>query len=140
MTAKLTIGKLAAAADVGIDTVRYYERIGLMPSPARSLGGYRLYGQDDLKRLRFIRGAQQLGFSLAEIDRLLTWMAEDNDRSHVRRLAGQRLAEIDRQLADLQFHRDTLTHLIDACSGHGSLAGCPIIEAVLHSHPREHES
>jgi MerR family transcriptional regulator, copper efflux regulator len=140
MTTKLTIGKLATAADVGVDTVRYYERIGLMPSPARSMGGYRLYGRDDLERLRFIRSAQQLGFSLSEIERLLTWIAEDGDRACVRQLASQRLTEIDRQLADLKAHRDTLTNLIDACPGHGPLADCPIIEAVVHPHPREQKS
>ncbi|WP_223846300.1 MerR family transcriptional regulator [Wenzhouxiangella sp. AB-CW3] len=140
MTAKLTIGKLARAAGVGVDTVRYYERIGLMPSPARSTGGYRLYGKKDLDHLRFIRNAQKLGFTLAEIKRLLTWMAENSDRSRVRELADRRLEEIDQQLADLQTHRDTLTRLFEACSGSGPLSGCPIIEAVIHPPSREQTS
>ncbi len=131
MSSKMTIGQLASAAGVGVDTVRYYERIGLIPMPARSLGGYRLYAQADLERVEFIRSAQRLGFSLREIKRLLSLLAQDEDRMKVRQLATIRLDEIDRQLAELESHRDTLTGLIDACSGHGPLTECPIIEALL---------
>jgi MerR family copper efflux transcriptional regulator len=131
MKRHFTIGKLAQAVGVGIDTVRYYERLGLMPEPVRGINGYRRYGDTDLERLQFIRRAQELGFSLAEIDRLLTLTDQQGDRAGVRALATSRLAEIERQLGELQQHRIVLSRLIEACSGLGTVTGCPIIEAVV---------
>ena len=132
MTTHLTIGKLARAADVAIDTVRYYERLGLMPAPVRGANGYRQYAACDLERLRFIRQAQKLGFTLAEIGRLLELVATDGPRSEVRVLAGERLADIERRLAELQSDRAVLSQLIKACSGQGTVSGCPIVEAVIN--------
>jgi MerR family copper efflux transcriptional regulator len=127
----LTIGKLANAAGVGIDTVRFYERAGLLNKPRRTASGYRLYATSDVARLRFIRRAKGLGFSLEEIAELLRLNDGGGRRAAVRALAGQRLAEIEQKLSELSRMRNTLRHLILRCRGDGPLAGCPIIDAVL---------
>jgi len=127
----MTIGKLAHAAGVGIDTVRFYERAGLLDRPQRTASGYRLYAGSDVARLRFIRRAKGLGFSLEEIAELLRLNDGGGRRAAVRALAGQRLAEIEQKLSELSRMRDTLRHLILQCRGDGPLAGCPIIDAVL---------
>jgi MerR family copper efflux transcriptional regulator len=126
----LTIGKLAAAAGVRIDTVRFYERAGLLKKPPRTGAGYRLYAESDAARLRFIRRAKALGFSLEEIAELLRLNDGGGRRSAVRALAEQRLSEIEQKLTELSRMRDTLRHLLHQCHGDGALAGCPIIEAV----------
>ena len=131
MSEQRTIGKLARAAGVAVDTVRYYERIGLLPQARRAPSGYRLYGRDDLRQLRFIRRAQTLGFSLEEIGRLLELMERDGDRAEVRALAEIRLADIEAKMHQFASLRDTLRCLVEACRGHGSVADCPIIEAVV---------
>jgi MerR family copper efflux transcriptional regulator len=127
----LTIGKLAQAAEVGIETVRFYERAGLLRKPQRTPAGYRLYAESDATRLRFIRRAKALGFSLEEIAELLRLNDGGGRRGAVRALAEQRLTEIEQKLTELSHMRDTLRHLIHECHGDGPLAGCPIIEAVL---------
>ena len=127
----LTIGKLANAADVGIDTVRFYERAGLLKKPQRTAAGYRLYAESDAVRLRFIRRAKSLGFSLEEIAELLRLNDGGGRRGAVRALAEQRLSEIEQKLAELTRMRNTLRHLVRQCLGDGPLAGCPIIETVL---------
>ena len=128
---RLTIGKLAAAAEVGIDTVRFYERTGLLKRPQRTPSGYRLYVESDAARLRFIRRAKALGFSLQEVAELLRLNDGGGRRGAVRALVGRRLKEIEQKLADLGRMRDTLRTLIGRCHGDGPLTGCPIIEAVL---------
>jgi len=127
----LTIGKLAEAAGVGIDTVRFYERTGLLKKPPRTAAGYRLYAESDAVRLRFIRRAKALGFSLEQIAELLRLNDGGGRRGAVRALAEQRLAEIEHKLLELSRMRDTLRELVHQCHGNGSLSGCPIIEAVL---------
>ena len=127
----LTIGKLASAADVGVDTVRFYERAGLLKKPARSASGYRLYDAADAARLRFIRRAKTLGFSLDEIVELLKLNDGGGRRSAVRALAQTRLAEIEQKLLELGRMRDTLRGLVRKCHGEGSLESCPIIETVM---------
>jgi Hg(II)-responsive transcriptional regulator len=127
----LTIGKLASAADVRVDTVRFYERAGLLKKPARSASGYRLYSAADAARLRFIRRSKALGFSLGEIVELLKLNDGGGRRSSVRELAQRRLAEIEQRLVDFGRMRDTLRRLIHKCHGDGSLEGCPIIETVI---------
>ena len=128
---KLTIGKLATAAEVGVDTVRFYERAGLLKRPQRTPAGYRLYSESDVARLRFIRRAKALGFSLDEIAELLRLNDGRGRRSAVRAVAQQRLNEIEQKLSELGRMRDTLRQLVHECHGDGSIAGCPIIEAVL---------
>lgn len=126
----MTIGKLAQAAGVGVDTVRFYERSGLLGKPLRSLSGYRLYAPSEIDRLRFIRRAKALGFTLEQIVELLS-LSHGGDRADVKALASARLAEIDLRVADLIAMRESLAKLVEDCDGHGSVAGCPIIESVL---------
>jgi MerR family copper efflux transcriptional regulator len=126
-----TIGQVARQAGVGIDTVRYYERNHLLPEAQSRLSGYREYGQDDVRRLRFIRRAKELGFTLTEIRELLT-LATDRERGvrGVKARAETRLAEVERRIGELQQVRKGLKHLIDGCPGHGPLERCPILTAL----------
>lgn len=123
------IGELAKRAGVGIDTVRYYERNGLLAPSARRPSGYRRYGELELSRLRFIRRAQALGFTLREVRELLALSAQ-KDVASVKRSAQAKLADVEQRLASLQRIRDGLKELIDACPGHGRAADCPILKAL----------
>lgn len=128
----MRIGQLARSAGVAVDTVRYYERLGLLPEPRRIPSGYRDYAENDLDRLKFIRNSKALGFSLDEIHELLALLADDSqDRGVVRRLAKARLDRIDAELARLQAVRESLHRVVTRCSGKGGLDGCPIVEAVM---------
>ena len=127
----LTIGKAAKQAGVAIDTVRFYEREGLLPRANRTASGYRLYSAADVDRLRFIRRAKALGFSLPEIAELLELAAGCGRRSQVKQLAQRRLADLERKLQELGAIRDALAALVKRCSGQGEVKGCPIIEGVL---------
>ena len=127
----LTIGILASAADVGVDTVRFNERAGLLNKPPRTASGYRLYNAADAARLRFIRRAKALGFSLEEIVELLKLNDGGGRRSAVRAIAEGSLSEIEQKLVDFKRMRDTLRELVHQCHGEGSLEGCPIIETVV---------
>jgi MerR family copper efflux transcriptional regulator len=131
----LTIGKLAREAGVGIDTVRFYERAGLLPKAQRTASGYRLYEPGDADRLRFIRRAKALGFSLDEITELLQLNSGKGTRASVRKLAQRRLDDLNQKLAEMTAIRDALAHLIKRCSGDGPVSGCPIIEGVLAKAP-----
>ena len=110
-----TIGGLARAAGVGVETVRYYQRRGLLPEPARPPGEVRRYGDEDVKRLKFIRSAQAAGFTLAEISELLELDASD-DRARARELARARVAALDAKIAELEQARDALAGLARACA------------------------
>jgi MerR family copper efflux transcriptional regulator len=123
------ISQLARRAGVGIDTVRYYERNGLLAPRTRLASGYRRYGPHELARLRFIRRAQQLGFTLSEIRELLR-LSADRNVAKVKRTAQEKLADIERRIASLQRVRDGLATLIAACPGHGRAADCPILRAL----------
>jgi len=125
----LNIGKLARLAGVGVDTVRYYERNGLLAPSARLASGYRRYGELELARLRFIRKAQRLGFTLKEIHSLLGLSASRNV-AQVKRAAQTKLADVEARIADLQRVRDGLALLVDACPGHGRASECPILRAL----------
>jgi len=122
-----TIGGLARAAEVGVETVRYYQRRGLLPEPARPPGEVRRYGDKDLKRLRFIRSAQAAGFTLNEIKELLDLDSSD-DRARARELAGARVAAIDEKIAELKEARDALADLASACAKKRG-GPCPILSA-----------
>jgi len=132
-SAGLTISRLAERAGVGIDTVRYYERAGLLPAPPRRASGYRDYPADAVRRLRFIRRAKELGFTLTEIGELLE-LSDPRDGKRgmraVKRAAETKLAVVEHKLAELQRVRDGLHQLIEACPGHGPLQGCPILQAL----------
>ena len=130
-TARLTIGELAQRAQLGAETLRYYERLGLLAPEQRTASGYRLYAPQALERLDFIRRAQALGFSLADIGELLALHARpEADMGAVRAIAAHRLAEIDAKLDDLQRMKAGLRTLLDACPGHGPTAQCPILAAL----------
>lgn len=120
----LTIGRLAAAAGVGVETVRFYQRRGLLDTPGRE-SGIRRYGGGDLRRLRFIRHAQAAGFTLNEIGELLA-LDSSEDRSRARAMAVARLESLDAKMAELQRARDALQRLADEC-GNGSTGPCPIL-------------
>lgn len=127
----MNIGQLARQSGVPIDTVRYYERQQLLPPPARSASGYRIYRADDVARLQFIRRAKALGFTLEEIADLLDISdRRDGGMAQVKRAAAEKLALIDARLRDMQHMRDALSQLVDACPGHGPLGQCPIIAAL----------
>ena len=127
----MKIGELARAAGVPIDTVRYYERQGLLPLPARTASGYRQYGHDAAARLRFVRRAKALGFTLEEIRELLGLSARrEADMAGMKAAAMQKLADIDDKLAELQRMRAGLDSLIASCPGHGALEHCPILDAL----------
>ncbi len=132
--ANLTIGNVAEAAGVGVETVRYYERRRLVSQPVRARGGYRRYSGDHVHRIRFIKRAQDLGFTLEEIDTLLA-LEDGTDRRAIRRIAGTRLAEIRRRIADLQRMERVLAHLLHDCEKHGKSPRCPIIAAIAEPGP-----
>ena len=127
-TTHLTIGKLAKAAGVGVETIRYYQQRNLLPVPASS-GAYRYYPVALGQRIRFIKRAQELGFSLDEAAELLS-LEDGLDRQSIRQIAGQRLDEIRSRMADLQRMQQALAHLIDACEHTGKEQPCPIIDTL----------
>ncbi len=130
MPKPLTIGRLAKQATVGIDTVRFYERRGLLPEPSRTAAGYRLYSDDTVARIRFIRRAKSLGFNLDEIGNLLDLHDHGGQKSAVKQLTQRKLDQIDGKIADLSKIRDVLRKLESKCSGTGDVNGCPIIETL----------
>jgi MerR family copper efflux transcriptional regulator len=123
------IGTLAKRASVGIDTVRYYERAGLLAPQSRLPSGYRRYSGLELARLRFIRRAQGLGFTLKEVRELLALSAQ-RDVGRVKRSAQAKLTDVARRIAELEKVRAALSKLITACPGHGRAADCPILQAL----------
>lgn len=130
-TQLLTRGALAAEAGCGIDTIRYYEQIGIMPPPPRSVGGHRLYGQPIVKRLHFIRRSRELGFTLREIRQLLRLVDGGNCTcAQVETLARERTQDIRRQIADLKRRKAVLEAIASRCSG-GEIRECPIIDALF---------
>lgn len=126
----LTIGDLGKATDTKVETIRYYERIGLLAKPDRTGGNYRAYGQEALARLSFIRRARDLGFSLDQVRELLALASQDQrDCGSVDAIANAHLAEIDRKLADLAALRHELSAVIASCDG-GTIAECRILDAL----------
>jgi len=126
----LRIGRVAQQADVGIDTVRFYERRGLLPEPQRTAAGYRLYPPGTVTRLRFIRRAKELGFSLDEIGSLLALQDTGGRKSEVKAITHRKLEQIDTKIDALSRMRDVLSQLYGECSGTGDVNGCPIIETL----------
>lgn len=130
-TTSFTIGTLARATGVTPDTLRWYERQGLLPPPRRRPSGYREYDQAAVRRVRFVRGAKELGFTLEEIAQLLRLQ---DDREHgvdgIRRQAQARLDELDARIARMAAMRDELAALVAACPGAGDPGDCPILERI----------
>lgn len=122
----LSIGKFAAAVDVGVETVRFYQRKGLLDVPPQE-GGIRHYGEEDLSRLKFIRKAQAAGFTLEEIKELIT-LDSCRNRSRAQELAQARVDALDVKIKELQKARRALKHLAEACRD-GGPGTCPILES-----------
>ncbi len=131
-----TIGGLAKAANVGVETVRFYERKGLLQTPERNKSAYRQYDRDAVDRLKFIRRAQQVGFTLKEIEDLLG-LRDDPDarRADVRERATNKIADINAKVRDLLAMRESLTNLLSSCEGDGPASACPII-TTLQDHEK----
>lgn len=131
----LTIGQVAQRAKVRLDTVRYYERRGLLPPPPRTAAGYRQYSAETIRRVGFIKRAQALGFTLDEIEQLLALRVTPGPGcTAVERSAQSAIARIDHQLADLQRMRAALARLADACHSQHASDECPLLDAI---EPRE---
>ena len=130
--ARFTIGKVAEAARVNIETVRYYEKRGMIDQPP-ARGTFREYPKSVVDRIQFIKRAQELGFTLAEIKELLLLAdSPQSDRKAARDFGVRKVASIRAKIADLQAIEQMLVHLVDECSGHGPIAECPIIEALAN--------
>lgn len=131
----LTIGKLAQSTGVNIETIRYYEHIGMLPAPPRSAGGHRLYDSGHLKRLSFVRRCRELGFPLDEVRALLAlvdgggYSCED-----VRLRTVQHLGAVRGRIADLRLMEHTLDRMVARCDG-GKVPDCPIIETLFADRP-----
>lgn len=127
----MTISGVARAADVNVETIRFYQRRGLVKEPPKPSHGYRLYPQDAVDRVRFIKRAQELGFTLAEINNLLS-LGDGNCRQ-TQALAKKKLVLIHGRIRDLKAMEVVLNKLVQACGRHGDTPGCPIIEALARS-------
>ena len=123
------IGTLAKRAGVSIDTVRYYEKSGLLAPESRLASGYRRYSDEQVSRLRFIRKAQELGFTLKDIRELLG-ISKQKDVAKVKCAAEKKLADVEARLVALTRMRDGLASLVATCPGHGRAADCPILKAL----------
>lgn len=130
----LTIGRLAKAAGVGVPTLRYYERRALLENPQRTPSGYREYPSGTVQVIRFIKRAQDLGFTLGEIEELIA-LRDGNGRrrTEVRQLAEARMRDIDQKLLHLQAIRDALSTLVESCACGQKHPTCPILEAFEDS-------
>jgi len=129
MRQDLTIGRLAALAGVNVETIRYYQRRGLLDKPRKPLGGYRHYPAGTAKRVRFIKRAQALGFTLEEIASLLQLEGADCCAG-TRKAAAHKVASIERKLVDLVAMRDALAALVRQCDTGQAEPRCPIIDAL----------
>ncbi len=132
-TATMTIGRLARAAGVGVETIRYYQRRGLLPVPATS-GAFRHYPAGLLDRIRFIKRSQELGFSLDEIAQLLK-LEDGADRRSIRRISTERLQQIEAKVADLRRMQRALRHLVAECEHADLDRPCPIIATLAADQP-----
>jgi MerR family mercuric resistance operon transcriptional regulator len=127
----LTIGKLAKKANVNIETIRYYERRALIPKPYRRESGYREYSEDTVRRIQFIKHAKELGFSLREINELLSLKLDPKTPcSKVKNRTDVKIADIENKIKTLQRMKKALVNLTKACSGKGPIIECPILEAL----------
>lgn len=126
---QLSIGVFAQAAGVNVETIRFYQRKGLLPQPDRPYGSIRRYGQKDVARVRFVKSAQRLGFSLDEVAGLLA-LEDDMHCRDARQLGTQKLADVRAKLADLHRIESALSTLIDDCSRNGTSVSCPLIAAL----------
>ena len=129
MSATMTIGRVAEAAGVNVETVRFYQRLGLLAEPTRPPGGVRRYGREFVSRLRFVKRAQQLGFSLAEVQRLLV-LEDPQSCGKARSLAAEKLALVEARISDLERMRGVLKELVARCDVRRGKVACPIIATL----------
>lgn len=132
----LTISKLASAAGVNVETIRFYQRRGLLAEPAKPLGGIRHYAQADVSRVLFIKAAQRIGFTLDEIEQLLN-LDEGMHCSEARAIAEHKLEMVREKLADLQRIETALTQLVGRCEASRGQVSCPLIDALQPSAQHE---
>ncbi|WP_432472161.1 MerR family transcriptional regulator [Amphritea sp. HPY] len=126
--ARFTISSAARNAGVGVETIRYYQRIGLIQEPSKPVTGYRSYTNEDLQQLKFIQRAKQLGFSLAEIKTLLS--LGDGSCDKTKQLASSKLDDVKGKIKDLKSIATTLEKLVESCESNRGNSACPIIEAI----------
>lgn len=127
----MTIGEVAKAAEIGVETVRFYEREGLIAEPPRRRSGYRQYPPDTVRRIRFIRRAKELGFTLTEIGELLELRVDPTKScADVRTLARAKMADIEAKMLDLARIQAALAELVRTCRGKGATSDCPILDAL----------
>lgn len=132
----LTTSEVARQGGVNLESIRFYERERLLPKPARTAGGYRMFTPDDVRRVRFIKRAQELGFSLREIKELLALRSDaDTGCADVRQRAEAKLSDIDQKIADLRRMKTALARLTTACPGRGDAGACPILRSLDASNP-----
>lgn len=132
----LSTGELAKQGGVNLESIRFYEREGLLAKPPRTAAGYRMFSVDDARRVRFIKRAQELGFSLREIKELLALRFDpDTSCGDVRQKAEAKLTDIDQKIRDLQRMKKALARLTTACPGRGGIDDCPILETLDSTHP-----
>lgn len=129
-TKSLIIGKLATLAGVSADTVRFYERAGLLKRATRTSSGYRLYDESDVDRVKFIRRAKELGFTLEEVGQLLE-LSDGGTSKKVRVVAEKRLAEVERKIREMARVREALKGLAQSCIGDVPAKDCPILRALV---------
>jgi MerR family mercuric resistance operon transcriptional regulator len=128
---QMTRGELAKQGGVNLETIRYYERVGLLPKPPRSPAGYRIFSRESVRRVRFIRRAQELGFSLKEIKELLTLrISQSSTRADVRRRAEAKISDIEQKVEQLRAMKKALVRLTESCCGNGPASECPILESL----------
>ena len=128
-----SIGQVARLSGVGVETVRFYEREGLLEEPARRVSGYRQYAVEAVKQIRFIKRAQQLGFSLKEIRELLTLRVDaETSCEQVKERAAAKLIEVEQKMAELQRMRQALLQVASLCAGEGPRSRCPLLDTLDH--------
>ena len=130
----LTIGTFAEVAGVNVETIRFYQRKGLLPEPPRPLGGIRRYGESDVARVKFVKSAQRLGFSLDEIAQLLS-LEDGTNCNEAAEIAAHRLGDVRARLDDLLRIEAALSTLVRECRTHHDDVSCPLIAALQHDNP-----
>ncbi len=135
-TSRLTIGALSKQTSCNVETIRFYEKAGLLPPPPRTAGGFRLYDRDDAARLVFIRRARELGFTLDEVRALLKLAADrENTCAEARDVASSHLQEVRKKISDLRRLERVLGEMVVRCAD-GTLPDCPLIEALYRAPPK----
>jgi Hg(II)-responsive transcriptional regulator len=136
MNRRLTIGQVAGEAGVNVQTLRYYERRGILDEPKRSRSGYREYSAETVRLIRFIKRAQDLGFTLSEIQELLDLREHrPREREAVRMLAAAKVRDIEQKVRDLESMKRALNVLVESCACKGATSQCPILEAIEGAEP-----